>query len=469
VVQNDKGLLPEELYMKNLIRLFFLFCLFSFTLTAQAGSPSTSLAPMLEKILPAVVNIRAIIKVTDVNTYNRLQRERGENKNKDDNTPQNEMPPDTFLSVGSGVIVDAHKGFILTNSHVIEDAQTVTVTLSDGHHYTAKVIGFDKPSDVAVLQIRGKNLTALTLSDSNSLKVGDVVAAIGNPFGLNQTVTSGIVSALGRTTLGIESFENFIQTDAPINPGNSGGALVDIKGELVGINTAILAPSKGSVGIGFAIPSNMAKSVMQQLIQFGNVKRGALGIGAEDINPELAAAFDLKEAKGAVVTQVISHTPAEKAGFQVGDIITNVNGAEIKSANDVVNAIGFLRVDSKATIHFLRDHKPLTITVSISDPAKRRESSLTSDPFFYGVGLKDFTLLSPIHGDVKGVLIVSVDEDSNASHADLRPGDVITSANQKKVTDINALKAIAPGADSTILLHILRGPGALFLVLNKEQ
>ncbi len=452
--------------MKSAIRILFqlIFALGSFiSISTHATIPTDgSLAPMLQKVLPAVVNIRAQIKVTDFNTLSRLQREQG--------GAGNALIPDKFVSVASGVIVDADKGYILTNAHVIDDAQSITVTLNDGRHYNAKVIGMDKPSDVALLQITGKNLAALPISDSNNLKVGDIVAAIGNPFGLSQSVSSGIISALGRTTLGIESYENFIQTDAPINPGNSGGAMVNTKGELVGINTAILAPDRGNIGIGFAIPANMVKSVMLQLIQFGNVRRGALGIGAEDVTPELASAFNLGGSdKGAVVTQIMPSSPAQKSGLQVGDVITNVNGSDIKNANDVVNAIAFLRVDSRADISLLRDKKPIKLSVVITDPQKRQQTEQALDPFLYGVGLKDFTQLSPIHGDVKGVAVISLEEDSNAWHADLRPGDVITSANQQKIASITELHKIASQAKTTLLLHILRGPGAMFLVINKDQ
>jgi S1-C subfamily serine protease len=271
------------------ICLGILFSINSFA-SIPAAAVNSELAPMLQKALPGIVNIRADIKVTDLATLNRLQQERG--------AAANSEIPDTYLSVASGVIVDASKGYILTNAHVVNDAQNVTVTLSDGRHYTAKVIGMDKPSDVALLQIKAKNLTAIPIANSNILKVGDTVLAIGNPFGLSQTVTSGIVSALGRTSLGIENFENFIQTDAPINPGNSGGALIDTQGNLVGINTAILAPERGNIGIGFAIPSDIAKSVMNQLIQFGDVRRGTLGIGAQDISPDLATAFNLPDTNG---------------------------------------------------------------------------------------------------------------------------------------------------------------------------
>lgn len=427
---------------------------------AGASPPNNSLAPMLEKVLPAIVNIRAQVKIVDLNILNRLGKQR--------NQLPNAPIPDKALSTGSGVIVDANKGLILTNAHVIENAQTVMVTLSDGRHYTAKIIGADKPTDIALLQIQAKKLTALNISDSNQLKVGDFVAAIGSPFGLTQTVTSGIISALGRTTLGIENFENFIQTDAPINPGNSGGALVNIDGQLIGINTAVVAPGQGN-GIGFAIPSNMAKSIMMQLLEYGNVQRGMLGVGAQDITPELANAFNLSNNKGAVVTMVVQNSPAEKGGIQVGDIITSINGSDISNANDVVNSIGFLRVDSKATIGLLRNGKPITINVSLSDPKKRKEASESSNPFLYGVALKNFGLLSPLFGPVKGVLVVSVEEDSNAWRAELLPLDVITSANHQKVTSVQDLNKIAAEAKDTLLLNVLRGSGAIFLVITKER
>lgn len=448
----------KKLLLSIVLSIFVLPCF------AAVPIGTTTLAPMLQKVLPAVVNIRA-----QINVMMKPEEERNGEKNEGDNNPNKAPIPEKALSVASGVIVDANKGYILTNAHAIEDAVNINVTLNDGRHFLAKVIGVDKPSDIALLQIQAKNLTSISLSDSNNLKVGDFVAAIGNPYGLNQSVTAGIVSALGRTTLGIESYENFIQTDAPINPGNSGGALVNTQGELVGINTAIFAPNRGSVGIGFAIPSNMAKSVMQQLIDYGNVQRGALGIAAQDITPELASAFNINIDKGAAITQVLANSPAERAGLQVGDIITGINSSNVKSANDVVNGIGFMRVDSKATINFLRNNKTHSVTIVISDPKKRKEISEAKDPFLYGVGLKDFTQLSPIHGNVKGVLVVSVEEDSNAWQADLIAGDVITYANQQKVNSIDDLKKIASSTKHTLLLNVLRGPGAVFLVINSDQ
>ncbi len=451
------------------ISMFIFAFILGFTHLSFASNPiDTSIAPMLQTVLPAVVNIKAQIKVTDFRTIQELMKRKRESQ--EEGGPSNQTIPNTFLSVGSGVIIDAKNGYILTNAHVINDAQTITVTLGDGRHFTGKIIGLDSPSDIALLQIKAKNLTAITIGDSNNLKVGDFVAAIGNPFGLSQTVTSGIISALGRTTLGIENYENFIQTDAPINPGNSGGALIDAKGQLVGINTAILAPDKGSIGIGFAIPANMAKSIMRQLIAYGNVHRGILGIGAQSITPELASAFNIEDTThGAVVSQVWDDSPAKLAGIQVGDIIASVDGSPIKNASDVVNTIGFLRVDSKINIEILRDKKPITVTVTLTDPKKRKQIIEHMNPFLYGVGLKDFNVLSPAHGNVQGVLVVTVEEDSKAWQSDLRPGDVITSANKQKVTNVNELTAIATKTDKILLLNVLRGPSAVFLVINKDN
>lgn len=433
--------------------------------TVFAAIPiDNSISPMLQKVLPAVVNIRAQIRITDFATLREVQKRRGPNNQND----TEQEVPDKYVSVGSGAIVDAGNGYILTNAHVVADAQTITVTLSDSRHYTAKLIGMDKPSDIALLQIKAKNLTAIHIGDSNLLKVGDFVAAIGNPFGLSQTVTSGVVSALGRTTLGIENYENFIQTDAPINPGNSGGALVNMKGDLVGINTAILAPDRGSIGIGFAIPSNMAKSVMQQLVQYGNIRRGLLGVATQTLTPELASAFSSSASQGATITQVMPGSPAEAAGLQEGDIITAVNGSPVKSANDVINTIAFLRVDSKLSLILLRNNKPITLQVSLTDPKKRNLSIEQEDPFLYGVTLKNFHVLSPIYGSVAGILVINVEEDSRAWNSDLRAGDVITSVNQKKVTSITELKAAINKHSQMVLLHVLRGPMGLFLVINKE-
>lgn len=427
-----------------------------------AAAVDTNLAPMLKIILPAVVNLRAQIKISDINTLMELQRQqklRGQ---------ENQPIPQSVTSVGSGVIVDAKNGYILTNAHVVRDAQTIIVTLSDGRRFNAKLVGADKPSDIAVLQIKATNLTAAPLGDSRNLNVGDVVAAIGNPFGLSQTVTSGIISALGRTTLGIENFESFIQTDAPINPGNSGGALINTQGQLIGINTAILAPNQGNVGIGFAIPSNMAKSVMEQLLKFGDVKRGMLGIGAQDVTPELVTAFNSTSTKGAAITQVIPSSPAATGGLLVGDIITAIDGVPVKNASDVVNTVGFLRVDTKINMELLRKNSKLTTAIVLSDPKVREKTLEKIDPYLYGLALSNFDAISPIHGNVRGVAVMDVQADSNAWQADLRPGDIITSANQQPISNINELKAVAARADKMLLINVVRGPSAAFLVINKS-
>jgi serine protease Do len=443
--------------------LLALLALFCFNTTLQAETPpNASIAPMLQTVLPTVVNIKAQIKITDLATWRELQKQQRSTSN-DDTLPR------IFVSVASGVIVDAAKGYILTNAHVINDAQTIIVTLGDGRHFNAKVVGADRPSDVALIQIKAKNLKNVVLGDSNTVKVGDFVAAIGNPFGLSQSVTSGIVSALGRSTLGIENYENFIQTDAPINPGNSGGALINMQGQLIGINTAIIAPSQGSVGIGFAIPINMAKSVMDQLINFGNVKRGLLGIGAQDLTPDLANAFHSSLTQGAAITQILPNSPAQISGLQVGDIIAKINNSSIKNASDVVNTVGFLRVDSHVNIEVYRNNKSIQISVNLTDPKKREAISAEKDPFFYGVTLKDFSITTPDHGNVLGVLVVDVKQDTSAWQADLRPGDVITSLNQQPINSIADLFREAKKADSLVLLNVYRGNNAVFLVLNKDN
>ena len=425
---------------------------------------NTNSPSMLKRVMPAVVNIKARIKILDLETFTRLQKEK-----KMQGTPDGSLP-DTVVSTASGVIVDAKKGYILTNAHAVRDASQVAVTLNDGRHYNAKIIGIDVPSDVGLLQIQAKNLVAIALGNSNTLEVGDAVFAIGNPFGIGQTVTSGIISGLKRSSLGIESLENFIQTDASINPGNSGGALLNSIGELIGINTAIvLSAEHGTTGIGLAIPANMAKSVMQQLIEFGNVKRGSLGVGVQDITPDLATAFNLTTSKGAVITKVLPHSPAEHSGLAVGDVVTSINNDDIKNANDVVNAISFLRIGAKENMLILRDNKSIPITSVIWDPAKSRETSVKMNPFLYGVSLQEIPPSEDLGMEVKGIRVLSVAEDSNAWQADLHPGDIIISANQKKTENIVALnKIIAANKQPRLLLNVLRGAGAVFLVINTE-
>src|SRR3990167_5781562 len=358
--------------MKQLSIFFAFFILIIslfFCAASDAGKPvdTTTLAPMLKKVLPAVVNVKAQVRITDFETLREIQKQRKLQPEMDN---EEHIPP-TGVSVGSGVIIDANKGYVLTNAHVVNDAQSVTVTLADGRHFKAKIIGADKPSDVALLEVKAKNLTQIPIGDTSQLQVGDFVVAIGSPFGvLNQTVTSGIVSALGRNTLGIESFENFIQTDASINPGNSGGALINMQGQLIGINTAILGPDGANIGIGFAIPVNMARSVMEQLIQYGSVKRGTMGVLVQNLNPDLANAFRLANTQGAVVAQVIPSSPADEAGIKSGDVIVAINDKRVNDAGEVRNIVGLLRLGARVNLQLYRNGKPTAVTLTTVDPNK---------------------------------------------------------------------------------------------------
>jgi len=332
--------------VKQLLLMIFLPAYFSMTPAAQAGlppyaegQPLPTLAPMLERSMPAVVNISTStnILVSD----NPLMQDPVFRQFF--NIP-NQQQQQQKNSLGSGVIIDSHQGLVLTNNHVIDKADKITVTLNDGRQLAAKLIGTDPEADVAVIQIDAENLTMLPIADSSRLKVGDFVVAIGNPFGLGQTVTSGIVSALGRSGLGIEGYEDFIQTDASINPGNSGGALVNLRGELVGMNTAILAPNGGNVGIGFAIPSNMIMTIKESLVKHGEVRRGLLGVTTQDLTPELVKAFNLENKQGAAISRIESNSPAAKAGLEPGDIIVAANGRPIKSSHDIRNIVGLMQI-----------------------------------------------------------------------------------------------------------------------------
>ena len=322
-----------------------------------------SLAPMLERSMPAVVNI---------STSTNIQI--SENPLMQDpffrqffNVP-NQPRQQQRNSLGSGVIIDSNQGLVLTNNHVIDKADKIMVTLNDGRQLTAELIGTDPEADVAIIQIPADNLTKLPIADSSQLKVGDFVVAIGNPFGLGQTVTSGIVSALGRSGLGIEGYEDFIQTDASINPGNSGGALVNLRGELIGMNTAILAPTGGNVGIGFAIPSNMVMTIKESLVKHGEVRRGLLGVTTQDLTPELVKAFNLKNKQGAAISRIESNSPAAKAGLEPGDIIVAANGRPIKNSHDIRNIVGLMQIGDNVDLEYFRDNEKKQVTATIGKP-----------------------------------------------------------------------------------------------------
>ena len=374
--------------------------------------------------------------------------------------PPNAEPRDRqFKSAGSGVIVDAKNGYIVTNYHVVENASEITITLLDNRTFSAKVIGTDEGSDIALLQAKQPNLVAMPLGDSGRLEVGDYVLAIGNPFGLQHTVTSGIVSALGRSGINPEGYEDFIQTDASINPGNSGGALVNLRGELVGINSAILSRSGGNIGIGFAIPVNMVKSVMAQLIKYGEVKRGVLGVNIYDVTPDIAKEFGLSETSGALVAGVIQGSSAERAGVKTGDIITSINGIAMKGAGELRNAIGMLRVGDKVEIGLLRDGKARKMTALIAD----RADAETANAAVINKALDGAELADASDGG--GVLIKSIQDGSAAAQTGLRASDVVIGVGRTPITNTKALRDAVKGANF-LMLKVRRGTAVLLIPIR---
>jgi len=418
------------------------------------GQALPSLAPMLEKSMPAVVNISTtknvqlrdspLLRDPFFRHFFKMPRQQQQQKN----------------SLGSGVIIDKKMGYVLTNNHVIDKADKIMVTLSDGRNLNATLLGTDPEADVAVIQIPAENLTELAIANSSDLKVGDFVVAIGNPFGLGQTVTSGIVSALGRTGLGIEGYEDFIQTDASINPGNSGGALVNLRGEFVGMNTAILAPSGGNVGIGFAIPSNMAMTLKDALIKHGEVKRGLLGVATQDLTPELVKAFDLKNSQGAVVNKVDKGSAADRAGIETGDIFVALNGQKVKGSHQIRNIVGLLQIGEQVEIELVRGDKVKTVVAVIGEPQKRLIQGDKLHRVLDGVALATIN-----KGQIEGVLFAKIDKSSYAWRSGLRPGDVIVSANRYRVRNLKQFKQVIDPRRA-LLINIQRGSEAFFLVLK---
>jgi serine protease Do/serine protease DegQ len=426
---------------------------------AVDGQPLPTLAPMLEKATPAVVNIATESRVAASNPllndpvfrhFFNIPDEARERK---------------AQSVGSGVVVDARQGYVITNHHVIDGADKITVTLRDGRKLNAKVIGSDSQSDVAVIQIPSANLTALPVADSDKLRVGDFVVAIGNPFGLGQTVTSGIVSALGRSGLGIQGYEDFIQTDASINPGNSGGALVNLRGELIGINTAIIAPGGGNVGIGFAIPANMMSRTMSHIIEHGSVRRGQLGVSVQDLTPELAQAFNIPNNQGAVIAQVSPHSTAARAGLREGDVVLSVNSRPIRDGSALRNAIGLLEVGEAVHLEILRDGKPQTIDTKIGEAVSTKTQGESIHRRFAGAAFEDIGPSSALGGQIQGVVVANVQAGSPAARSGLRKGDIILGVNRQAIANAAQLKQLAEEGDS-LILNLVRDREQLMLVLR---
>jgi serine protease DegQ len=423
---------------------------------AEDGRPLPTLAPMLERTMAAVVNISTVtrIEVADHpllrdpffrHFFEAPRKERRESN-----------------SLGSGVVVDAERGIALTNHHVIAKADSIRVTLHDGRTLEAELLGADPETDVAVLRlpIRGLPagaLRAVPMADSDALRVGDFVVAIGNPFGLKQTVTSGIVSGLGRSGLGIEGYESFIQTDASINPGNSGGPLVNLRGELVGINTAILAPGGGNIGIGFAIPSNMARAVMEQVLRHGKVRRGQFGIAVQELTPELAAALGVDGRSGALVTAVEPGSAAAESGLREGDLVVALDGRPIGGAADIRTRFGLLPVGAKVTLDILRDGRPLTLKGQIADPYRGFVPGEQLAASLAGA------LLGEGRDRVSAVQVGTVTRDSTAWASGLREGDRILSVNGERVQGLRDLARMVGRSGGIYSLGIQRGDRLMVL------
>lgn len=427
------------------------------------GQALPSLAPMLEKITPAVVNIatrgkarrRIEFPMPNEPFFRRFF-----------NFPDMERIQETS-SLGSGVIVDAKKGLILTNNHVIKDAYEIKVTLTDGRELDAQILGRDPDTDIAVIQVAAEKLIDVSMADSSKLRVGDFVVAIGNPFGLGQTVTSGIVSALGRSGLGIESIEDFIQTDASINLGNSGGALVNLRGELVGINTAIYgAGNQGSIGIGFAIPVNMARDIMQQLVENGEVQRGRLGAQGQDLTEQLAQAFGIEQSNGFIITQIETGSPADKAGLKVGDVVVSANKRSIASSRDMHNLVGMQRIGEVIELEFYREGRKQYLPVLIQPveiaTIDGGEIHLKLD----GATIGEISKQQLQRGVVKYLEVLEVEVNSNAQRSGFQQGDIIYSINKQSVGSFDEAFDIVAQNDHNMIMNIQRGDRELYLLLK---
>ena len=410
-----------------------------------------TLAPIVAQVTPAVVNISVLVR---------------------DPTESNPLLQDPFFrrffnvpeqprgeqSAGSGVIVDAARGLVVTNHHVVRDAQDIVVTLKDGRQFRARLVGADPGTDIALLRITASGLSALRLGDSGSVSVGDFVVAVGNPFGIGQTVTSGIVSALGRSGLGIEGYEDFIQTDASINPGNSGGALVNLRGELIGINTAILGPSGGNVGIGFAVPVNMARQVLAQLERFGEVRRGRLGVSTTDLTPATRGQFGAKATEGALVVAVEPGSAADKAGLRKNDLLVAANGRPIRGSSDVRNRVGLTPIGEEIVLTVERPGGARReVRVRVGEPFTGSGSAGEAVPQLAGARVSDIEPGMPMYGYVEGVIVVGIEPSSAALRSGLRAGDIVYAVNRRRVRSMTDFLAALRASKGSLQISLLRG------------
>jgi len=420
-----------------------------------SGQPVPSLAPMIKRVSPAVVNIATRGTVTERAPRNPLLEDPFFRRFFE--APEEGPRQRHFQSAGSGVVIDAKQGLVITNAHVIEHASDITVTTLDGRDYAADVVGADTASDIAVVRVKNAKLTEVALGDSSKAEVGDFVVAIGNPFGLQHTVTFGIVSALSRSGINPEGYEDFIQTDASINPGNSGGALVNLHGELIGINSAILSGGGGNIGIGFAIPSNMAKTVVDQLIKFGSVKRGILGVNVVTLTPDYADNLGLKDQQGALVSQVVQGSAADQAGIKAGDVITTVNGQTVKTGAELRNRIGLLRIGESVDIGLLHDGKARHVSATVQ---ARTETDVTA-----GAELHRALEGAELADTPGGVVVRSVGPGTPANQLGLHPQDTIAQVNRDHVGNLQELKAAMKG-QSSLILTVRRGNAVILIPLR---
>lgn len=432
-----------------------------------------TMAPLLERVTPAVVSIdiRGTAKTPQSSNRNEELLERFFGGRMPDAQPREKR------GLGSGVIVDASKGLIITNAHVIDGADEITVTLEDKRQLEAEIVGTDKKTDIALIKVSARGLKELKLARASDVKVGDYVIAVGNPFGLSHSVTSGIVSALGRDRGGSsDGYQDFIQTDASINPGNSGGALVNSKGELIGINSAIVSRSGGNQGIGFAVPTNIVQGVMRQLVSYGEVRRGRIGVLIGDITPTLKEALDLTTLDGALVSDVVEDSPAEKAGLKRDDVIVAFNGGDILDASDIRNAVGLIEPGERADITYLREGKRRTTRIEIEavedgedgdeDSGVTASSSEDKTVSFSGADLSDIPGDLDLRGGNEGVYIATVERGSKAQRAGLRKGDVIRAVNRQDIMDLDDFEDIIGDEDGPYALSVERNGSTFYAAVK---